>query len=129
MELAIAFGESFWPDFFEYDGCVMRGAGPDGQFVKIHARNLALLKGDRQAVETLRNHLHVHDQFSRTAGDPQPTRDQCRYLARLLREMREAKLARELPVRTFRVVVNDDLMAADDGDFQLTFCHVREDRE
>ena len=99
FELAIAFGEIFWPAFFEFEGCVFRGESADEQFMKSYKHNLRSLKDDRQAVEMLHNHLHVWDLFPSTAGDPQPTRDQCLYLARLLRETWEAKLSRDFPNR------------------------------
>lgn len=125
FELAIAFGQFFWPEFFEFENCVFRGTAPDEQFMKPYARNLQSLKNDAQAVEMLHNQLHIWDLFSIGAGDPQPTRDQCSYLARLLREIWESKLTRDFPGRTFNVVVYEDGAAAADGDFQVAFCQSR----
>lgn len=122
IEVAIALGEMFWPDYFEFDNCVFRGdASHEEKIRKSYPETLLSLKNDRAKVERLLNHLHVWDIFARAAGDPQPSRDQCLYLARLLREMWEGKLQRDFPERSFKVVVNEEGAAAADGDFQVTF--------
>ncbi|XZE51503.1 hypothetical protein SH139x_003158 [Planctomycetaceae bacterium SH139] len=125
FELAIAFGELFWPAFFEFEHCVFRGTGPNEDFMKAYAHNMRFLKNDAQAVEVLHNHLHIWDLFPVGAGDPQPTRNQCLYLARLLRELWESKLSRDFPDRTFCVTVNEEGAAEAEGDYQLTFCQSR----
>src|SRR4051812_43508322 len=86
IEHAIGYGELFWPEFTELDGCVffasvteegyrgfMQGAG-----------------GNKRAVEAVMNHRHVLDLFV-----SEPSREQVVYLGRLLREMWAAKLARD----------------------------------
>lgn len=124
MELAIAFGELFWPDFFEYRSCIFRGSGLTKTDNQRFERTLQSLNGNLASMEGLRNHIHVWDIFPRAAEDPQPTREQCLYLARLLREMWETKLNREFSQRKFHVVVNED---DEEGDFQVTFFEIRDD--
>lgn len=118
MELAIGFGELFWPDYLEVNGCIFRASDVDEQDAEWYERTLRSLDGDETRLEKLRNHLHIWDLFPRDATEPPPTRIQCLYLARLLREMWEAKLRREFPDRDIQVIVNDQ---DEEGDFQITF--------
>lgn len=95
VEHAIGYGELFWPEFTELDGCVFfAGATEDNYQAFLKQTN-----GNKRAVETVLNHRHILDLF---AG-AQPTREQVIYLGRLLREVWAAKLARDFPDRRFVV--------------------------
>ncbi len=95
IEYAIGYGELFWPEFAELDGCVffagVTEAGYRGFMVQTG--------GDKRAVETVLNHRHILDLFPGS----RPARGQVIYLGRLLREVWAAKLASEFPGRQFVV--------------------------
>lgn len=59
-DLAAAFAKMFWPDLIEVDGCEMlqRNYSPDN-FTEWMER----YSGDRRAVESIVNHVHVWDLF------------------------------------------------------------------
>lgn len=124
IELAIAMGELFWPEFVEFDDCVFRDYSHKQPDWGWYEKTLRSLDGNRRSVEALRNHVHIWDVFVRKAGESAPTRDQCLYLARLLREMWEAKLLFEFPARHVQVVVNEN---DPEGDFQVTFFQQRDE--
>jgi hypothetical protein len=95
VEHAIGYGELFWPEFAELDGCVFfAGVNEAGYHEFMKQTN-----GDKRAVETVLNHRHILDLFSGS----QATREQVTYLGRLLREVSAAKLARDFPDRRFVV--------------------------
>ena len=62
LDLAVAFTELFWPDIVEVDGCYFRAQTGYEEMMK-HWHDE--LKGDKQALEALINHLHVYDLFTR----------------------------------------------------------------
>ena len=95
VEHAIGYGELFWPEFVELDGCVFFAGVTEGNYKAF----LEQTGGDKRAVEAVLNHRHLLDLFV----DSQPTREQVVYLGRLLREMWAAKLARDFPARRFVV--------------------------
>ncbi|MDY3557772.1 hypothetical protein R5W23_003037 [Gemmata sp. JC673] len=94
IEHAIAYGELFWPDFVEYDGCVLFAGFNEASY-----RGFMSQTGDdRRAVEAVMNHRHIIDIFS--GSGQEPTRHQVVYLGRLLREMWTAKLRQNFPTKT-----------------------------
>ena len=95
FEHAIGYGELFWPDFVELDGCVFFAGVSEAGYRGF----LDQTGGDKRAVEAVLNHRHVLDLFA----DARPTREQVVYLGRLLREVWAAKLARDFPGRRFVV--------------------------
>jgi hypothetical protein len=112
IEHAIAYGELFWPEFTELDGCVFLSGVTEETY-----RGFAQAAGgDKRAVEAVINHRHICDLFT----ESEPTREQIVYLGRLLREMWAAKLARDFPGRRFEVSFtegeDDDLL-----DYEVSF--------
>lgn len=97
FEQAIGYGELFWPEFLEMDGCVF--------FAGVAETNyrdwMQHTGGDKRAVETVLNHRHITDLFSGQGA--QPSRHQVLYLGRLLREIWGVKLASDFPQRRFVV--------------------------
>ena len=98
FEHAIAYGELFWPEFVEFDGCIFFAGFSEENYRGFMAQTGA----NKQAVEAMMSHRHVLDLFSQEG--PEPTRPQVVYLGRLLKEMWSAKLRRDFPGR--EVVVN-----------------------
>jgi hypothetical protein len=60
IEHAIAYGELFWPEFVELDGCVFFA----GVTEKGYSEFMQQTGGDKRAVETVLNHRHILDLFS-----------------------------------------------------------------
>lgn len=115
FEHMIAYGELFWPDFEEYDGCVFRA----GITEKNYRGFMAQVGNNKGAVEAVLNHVHICDLVHKPGS---PTDAQAIYLGRLLKEMWEAKLAREFPDRRF--VVHFEEQGESSYDFELTFHQV-----
>lgn len=106
IELAIGYGELFWPDFVEFDGCIFF----DFAFSEENFRGwMKQTNDDRRAVEAVINHQHILDLFS--GSEHEPTRQQVVYLGRLLRDIWSAKLQRDFPGR--QIVVSFP-----EGDFE-----------
>ena len=111
---AIAYGELFWPDFVEHDGCVFFA-----EFSETSYRGfMDQTKGNKKAVEAVMNHRHVLDLFPSNYANV--SKDQIVYLGRLLREMWETKLRRDFPQRTFVVSFAED-SAEDLLGYEVTF--------
>ena len=91
FEHAIAYGELFWPEFVEFDGCIFFAGFSEESYRGF----MAQYGENKQAVEAVMSHRHILDFFSQK--DPEPTRPQVGYLARLLKEMWSAKLRRDFP--------------------------------
>ena len=100
VEHAIGYGELFWPEFAEMDGCVFFAGVTKGGYLAFMQQT----GGDKRAVESVLNHRHILDLFSVA----QPTREQVVYLGRLLQEVWAAKLARDFPDRRFVVSFPED---------------------
>ena len=113
FEHAIGYGELFWPEFTEYDGCVLFA----GFSEKSYRGFMQQTGGNRQAVEAVMNHRHILDLFCGPAL--QPTREQLVYLGRLLKEMWTAKLQRDFPGRRIAISFPDE--PCDDLDYEITF--------
>lgn len=93
---AIAFSDLFWPDFIEFDGCILRA----DQFDEANYREwLKSTQGDRGAVEAVINHTHLTDLFAHQ--NYQPTREQVIKVGYILKEMWQAKLDRDFPGRCY----------------------------
>jgi hypothetical protein len=97
FEQLIAYGELFWPDFVEHDGCILRR----GFTEEAYRGFLEQTGGNKQAVEAVMNHVHVVDLIHGPVDGP--SEEQLVYVGRLLREMWEEKLTREFPDRKFIV--------------------------
>ena len=113
IEHAIAYGELFWPDFVEHEGCVFFAGFSDESY-----RGFMSTTGDRKSVEAVMNHRHILGMF--VERELQPTQAQMVYLGRLLEEIWTAKLQREFPDKRFVVSFpedpTDDLL-----DYEITF--------
>jgi hypothetical protein len=124
-ELAIAFGELFWPRFVLVDVCVF-WADEDGGLRESFETWMVQLKGDKRAVEAMLNHRHIIDLFPSAA--PKATQPQLVYLGRLLREIWSCKLAHDFPNRLFEVVFSEG-NAGDLIGYEVTFCQKRLDSQ
>lgn len=111
---AIAYGELFWPDFVEHDGCVFFAGFSEASYCGF----MEQAKGNKKAVEAVMNHRHVLDLFPSDYANV--TKDQMVYLGRLLREIWETKLRRDFPQKTFVVSFAEE-PAEDLLDYEVTF--------
>lgn len=96
-ELAIAFCALFWPDFIEVEGCIiLREKYIPSSFETWWKQ----LDGDRTAVESVLNHVHLWDLFS---GDENIPEGGLEYLGGVLRCCWECSLRQAFPGHTFDV--------------------------
>lgn len=114
FQKAIGYSTIFWPRFFEIDDCVVR-EGCTREYIQGW---LAHCGGDRRAVETVVNHLHLLDLHH--FGCTDATAERLAYLGRTLKEVYECKLEREFPTRTFTVEFDEPSSEAL-LDYVLTF--------
>ncbi len=118
LKQAIGYGELFWPDFAEHDGCVFFT-----RFREESYRGFMLQTGgDRHAVEAVMNHRHICDLFC--SNESAPTRDQVIYMGRLLKDMWSAKLQRDFPSKRF-VVSFPEKIYEDLLEYEVTFFQER----
>lgn len=113
FEHAIAYGRLFWPEFTEHDDCIF-WAPLD---VENYERWMNYTKGDKTAIEKVKNHVHIVDFFSIAPG---PTKVQMIYFGRFLKELWECKLQRDFPGRSIVV----DFFEPDGEnpyDYEITF--------
>src|SRR5688572_18990951 len=79
FERAIGYGELFWPDYAEHEGCVFFAGFNEDSYRGF----MEQAGGNRQAVEAVMNHRHIVDLFCRS--EPGPFRAQVVYVGRLLK--------------------------------------------
>lgn len=112
-EHAIGYSFYFWPEFIAVGDYVLRADPYEPENLRSWEK---ATDNNRQAIEAVLNHVHICDLHSE--GEPSET--QVRYLGRTLKEMLEAKLARDFPDRSFEVDFNDE-PGLDLIDYQVTF--------
>lgn len=117
IEHVIACGELFWPDFVEFDGCVLFAGFSEESYQGF----LSQTGHDRRAVEAVLNHHHIIDMFPRSSNEP--LRHQVVYLGRLLREMWASKLRRDFPEKEF-VVSFPETFSEQLLSYEITFYQV-----
>ncbi len=91
-EHAIGYLKVFWPDFYEYDGCIFVNTLPD---TENYDSWLKETKGNKSSVEALLNHAHIVDLFQ--LGQQLPTQAQIIYLGNKMKEMWLSKAILEFP--------------------------------
>src|SRR5262249_657232 len=99
---AIAYGELFWPDFVEHDGCVFFAGFSEAGYRGFMDHT----NGNKKAVQAVMNHRHVLDLFPSDYSNV--SKDQIVYLGRLLREIWETKLRRDFPQKNIVVSFSED---------------------
>jgi hypothetical protein len=97
FSLAVGYAAVFWPQFAEYDGYVLR----EGFSVDSLRGFEKQTPGDRRAVETVMNHLHIAD--IQHFGCSDLSRDKLLLIGGVLKEIHEAKLRHDFPHRSFEV--------------------------
>ena len=114
-EHAIGYSTLFWPDYVEFEDCVFQAES----FNEITVRNcLKQTSGNKEATESVVNHLHLYDLFPNTN---EPTGEQVIYLAELLKQIWGCKLQHDFPARKFTVDIYGD------SDLQITFWQPRQE--
>ncbi len=108
--LAVGYSEIFWPRFVLHDGYILREGFSEKALAGFEEQN----NGNRQAVETVMNHLHIAD--IQHLGCKDLTKDKIIVLGNILKDIYEAKLKYQFPDKpctvSFYVPENaEDLMA------------------
>ena len=114
FKLAVGYSTLFWPAFVEFEDYVLR-EGFTVDALRAWERQCG---ADRQAIESVMNHLHIAD--THFYGCPDLNRDRVVHLGRTLREIYIAKLAWQFPERSFSVSF-DPSDCDNPIDCQLTF--------
>lgn len=118
IKLAIGFSTVFWPEFIEFEGCIMRANSFDeGNFNDW--KKAEYIENMRQ-IELVINHIHLVDLFS-WEKQQNINVDQIRHLGRRLKNMLEAKLKFDFPTYEFEVEFNGDIDFEDLYDYEVTF--------
>ncbi|MGY8768543.1 MAG: hypothetical protein ACKVH8_08970 [Pirellulales bacterium] len=113
-ELAIVYAKFYWPNFVEHDGCIFRGA----LNIEIYEQWKGETKGNKTAIESVMNHVHILDMFPNV--EQPPTRQQIVFIGRQLKEMWTAKLHSDFPNKDVVVDFFDD--CGDDLlEYQITY--------
>ncbi|GAA5533753.1 hypothetical protein [Deinococcus aluminii] len=88
---ALAYSSIFWPQFVEYQGCLLRSGFDSAVFESC----MQDLQGNREAIERLMNHQHLTAIFFNPEVEETP--EQICQLGKLLQEMWTLKLQRDYP--------------------------------
>ena len=91
FRLAVGYLTVFWPRFVEFDGYILR----EGFSLESLRGFESTCGGNRRAIETLMNHLHLAD--IQHHGCEDLSRDKAVLLGEALREIYEAKLRWQFP--------------------------------
>jgi len=91
-EHAIGYMSIFWPNMYEYDGCVFIRSLPEKEHYETW---LNQTKGNKKSVEAVLNHVHIIDLFQ--VGHLSPTEEQLKYIGYKLKEMWQAKSMQQFP--------------------------------
>jgi len=119
MPFAIGYSFLFWPDFVEYDGCII---------IKNHfnKHNFETWKQveyitNYAQIESVLNHIHLLDWFGIDEKRDEINHEQIRFLGNRICEIYRAKLNIQFPDRNFIFEFNgNDILEAFD-EYELTF--------
>ena len=119
IKLTIAYSVLFWPNFIEYDGCVILENRFDTENFE-NWKNTEYFKSYAQ-IESVLNHFHILDFWGTDQKRDEATYDQIVYLGNKLCEIYSAKLKVEFPEKqfTFSFNGNEKLEAYDE--YEITF--------
>jgi len=93
FRLAVGYATVFWPTFVEFEGYILR----EGFSIDSLRGFEASCKGNRRAVETVMNHLHIAD--IQHSGCEDLSKDKILLLGNKLKEIYQAKLQWQFPDR------------------------------
>ena len=117
FQKAIGYSVIFWPEFIEYDGCVLKRNFSKWSYDGF----MKQCKGDKTRVEAVMNHFHIKDIHYFTDSN---TREQLIYLGNILKEIYRYKLKVQFPRKQFEVKFEngykEELL-----DYELTFYQKR----
>lgn len=99
LDLLAVFAQLFWPEFTEIDDCVILTEKYDPS---TYLQWVEHLSGDRQRVESILNHTHVYDLFSKVTDVPCDL-EIAEYVGRVLQRSWECALRNAFPERSFVV--------------------------
>lgn len=98
VELAAVFSKLFWPEFVEVERCILLAEQYDPEHFD-HWRTH--LRGDREAIERIINHVHIWDLFPGGSPGDGNALHVAEYVAGVLLKSWECALKDTFPDRTF----------------------------
>ena len=115
LKLAVGYTTVFWPRFKVLEDYIVREHVTLDNVRAFEKR----CRGPKSGVEAVLNHLHIADVHA--CGEPQLTADRIRFLMPILKEIYEAKLAWQFPMRPCVVSLNYPEDKQSLVDYQITF--------
>ena len=97
IQQAIAYSTLLWPEFVEYEGCLLWSEADPSNFDDW----MASLGGNKTHVEQVINHRHITDLFLNAKDEPTP--EQVEYLGKLLQKIWALKLQSDFPLSGIQV--------------------------
>ena len=119
MSHAIGYLTLFWPQFVEYDDCVIIKSHFDAnnfenwkkaEYVKVYSQ-----------IESVLNHIHILDLFGTEEKQSEINYEQIKYLGDKICEIYKIKLKSLFPDKSFVFSFNGDERLEAFDDYQLTF--------
>ena len=117
--LAAGYATLFWPEFVEHDGYILRAGFSEDSLRGFEAQT----GSSRKSVEWVMNHLHIADIHCH--DDAEISEDKVVFLGKVLKEIYEAKLAKQFPHSPCIVEFYEAEPGGDLTDYQLAFWQAR----
>jgi hypothetical protein len=115
FKLAVGYATIFWPLFVRFEDYVLR----DGFSEKSLRGFEVQCKGDKRAVETVMNHVHIAD--LQYAGCEDISEDKVVFIGNVMKKIWEAKLKWQFPDRPCNVSFHEPEDRKDLVAFELSF--------
>jgi hypothetical protein len=119
IKFAIAYSILFFPEFIEYDGCVIQKKGFDIQNFE-NWKNTEYINNYSQ-IESVLNHIHILDLFGTDEKRDEINYDQIVFLGNQICEIYSAKLKFDFPEKTFVFKFNGNEKFEATDEYELTF--------
>lgn len=118
-DLATGYLTLFWPEFVEYEGYILRQGFSEESLRSFEKQT----NSSRKSVEWVMNHRHIAD--IHCSDEDGLTQDKVAVLGRALKEIYEAKLARQFPHAPCIVEFYEPKPGGDLIDYEISFWQVK----
>ena len=119
VNFAIAYSFLFWPEFVEYDDCIIFKNHFDKNNFE-NWKNTEYIKNYGQ-IESVLNHIHILDLFGTDEKKDEVTYDQILFLGNKLCEIYSIKLKHEFPEKKFIFDFNGNEKLTAFDEYEITF--------
>lgn len=119
IRLTIAYSLLFWPEFIEYDGCIILKNKFSAQNFE-NWKKAGYVKNYAQ-IESVLNHIHLLDLFGTEEKKDEINYEQILFLGNKLCEIYTAKLKIDFPEKKFIFKFNGNEKIETFDDYEITF--------